>query len=109
MGGIWSVSPMKNMVTLFSNFHVQPELAHPYEILAPHTEITMASHLGGEAPLDQGSVEAFQDDEICARFVKENERLWKNTEKLDDLVPKAKDFDALFYVGGYGRKTGYST
>lgn len=91
------------LVGQFTNLISQPEFAHPYEILAPYTEITVASHLGGEAPLDPSSIKAFKDDEICARFVRDNENLWKNTIKLDDLVPKAKEFDVLFYVGGYGR------
>ena len=64
----------------------------------------MASHLGGVAPLDASSVEGFKDDEICARFVKERQDTWKTTQKLEDLVPRAKDFDVIFYVGGYGRK-----
>ncbi|KAK5046414.1 hypothetical protein LTR84_008217 [Exophiala bonariae] len=94
----------KVLIVLTSSKHgwYLPELAHPYEILAPHTDITMASHLGGEAPLDEKSVEAFKNDEICARFVRENQKVWKNTEKLEDLVPRAKEFDVLFYVGGYG-------
>jgi hypothetical protein len=30
----------------------KPEGAHPYEILAPHTDITWASPKGGRSPLD---------------------------------------------------------
>ncbi|KEF54410.1 uncharacterized protein A1O9_09576 [Exophiala aquamarina CBS 119918] len=94
----------KVLMVLTSNEHgwYLPELVYPYEILAPYTEITVASHLGGESPLDQSSVAAFKDDEMCARFVREKEGIWKNTPKLEDLVPRAKEFDVLFYVGGYG-------
>jgi putative intracellular protease/amidase len=28
--------------------------------------------------------------------------VWKTTQKLDDFVGKAADFDAIFYVGGHG-------
>jgi hypothetical protein len=63
----------------------------------------MASHLGGEAPPDTSSVESFKNDEVCSKFVKEQDSLWKNTFKLEDFVGKADQFDAIFYVGGYGR------
>ncbi len=38
------------------------------------------------------------------KFLKEQESLWKNTEKLSSFTGKAKDFDAIFFVGGHGRK-----
>jgi hypothetical protein len=37
-------------------------------------------------------------------FHKEKEALWKNTEKLDSFLGRANEFDAIFYVGGHGRK-----
>ena len=82
----------------------QPEFAHPFEILGSHCDITVASHNGGEAPLDSSSITAFKDDDVSTRFLKEQERLWKNTRRLGDLVGKTDQFDAIFYVGGYGRK-----
>lgn len=36
-------------------------------------------------------------------FHKNQQSLWKNTVKLSDVVPRAKEFDAIFYVGGHGR------
>lgn len=81
-----------------------PEFAHPYNVLKDHAEITIASPNGGEAPLDQGSVEAFKEDAEATKFYKTKEALWKNTEKLSSFLGRAKEFDAIFYVGGHGRK-----
>lgn len=92
------------MSNLLTNNYLQPEFAHPYYVLAPHAQLTIASPAGGEAPLDPGSVEAFKGDKECAKFLEEQESLWKNTEKLSSLAGKAKDFDAIFFVGGHGRK-----
>ncbi len=89
---------------LLTDNHRQPEFAHPYYTLEPHAQITVASPAGGEAPLDPNSVEAFKDDEESSKFLKEKASLWKNTEKLSSFIGKAKDFDAIFFVGGHGRK-----
>jgi putative intracellular protease/amidase len=61
----------------------------------------VASPAGGAAPLDPGSVDAAKDD-VSVAFLKGKESLWNNTEKLSSFVGKAKDFDAIFYVGGHG-------
>jgi putative intracellular protease/amidase len=79
----------------------QPEMAHPYHVLAPHCQITVASPKGGEAPLDPGSVEAFKSDAISTEFLKHPD-LWKKTEKLSSFLGRADEFDAIFYVGGHG-------
>ena len=47
---------------------------------------------------------AFEKDETCVRFVKTQEKLWKNTAKLEDFVNKTDSIDCIFYVGGYGRE-----
>lgn len=78
-----------------------PELAHPYHVLRNKAEITVASPAGGEAPLDPSSVEAAKDD-VSVNFLNNDQQVWKNTQKLDSFVGKAKDFDAIFYVGGHG-------
>lgn len=80
-----------------------PEFAHPYNVLAPHCEITVASPAGGEAPLDEGSVTAFKDDTESQNFLKEKGKLWKETEKLEGFKGRAGDFDGIFFVGGHGR------
>ena len=80
-----------------------PEFAHPYDVLEKAgVDITVASPKGGEAPLDPSSVEMFKSDEASQTFLKTKESLWKNTHKLSDFAGKAKDFDAIFYVGGHG-------
>ncbi|KAF2451758.1 class I glutamine amidotransferase-like protein [Karstenula rhodostoma CBS 690.94] len=78
-----------------------PELAHPYHVLHSKTDITVASPKGGEAPLDPASVEAAKDD-VSVDFLNNNSSVWKTTQKLDDFIGKAADFDAIFYVGGHG-------
>jgi len=79
-----------------------PEFAHPYEILAPHVQIVIASPSGGAAPLDPSSVEASKEDPISVNFLKKREELWTKTEKLENFVGKAGDFEAIFFVGGHG-------
>ena len=79
-----------------------PEFAHPYYKLAGKAYIVVASPKGGEAPLDPGSAEMFKADPESAKFLKEEEKLWKNTRKLSDI--DAADFDAIFFPGGHGRK-----
>jgi putative intracellular protease/amidase len=55
--------------------------------------------------LDPSSVEASKEDAESTKFLKEKESLWKNTEKLSSFIGKADQFDAIFYVGGHGRKS----
>ncbi|RMJ16839.1 hypothetical protein CDV36_003470 [Fusarium kuroshium] len=50
-----------------------PELVHPYNDLAPHVDLVMASPKGGEAPIDPYSIEDAKDDEACQAFLKEKE------------------------------------
>jgi len=79
-----------------------PEFAHPYDVLADHVQIVVASPAGGEAPLDPSSVEAFQADPASQKFLKTKEALWKNTEKLSSFLGRAGEFEAIFFVGGHG-------
>lgn len=81
----------------------QPEFAHPYYVLSPHVDITVASPAGGKAPLDANSVEYFKDDPESVSFLQDKTHLWNNTEKLSDLVGSAEKYDAVFFVGGHGR------
>lgn len=85
-------------------FRTQPEFAHPYEVLKDHTEITIASPNGSEAPLDPGSVDASKDDSVSVKFLNNSQALWKNTEKLSTFLGRAGEFEAIFFVGGHGRK-----
>merc|ERR1712219_80424 len=79
-----------------------PEFAHPYHVLSPHAQISIASPSGGASPLDPSSVEASKEDDVSVKFLKENENLWKQTEKLDSFLGRAGEFDAIFFVGGHG-------
>jgi len=79
-----------------------PEFAHPYEVLEDHVDIVVASPAGGAAPLDPSSVEAFKEDPICQKFLKHKESTWTNTKKLSDFIGHAKEYEAIFYVGGHG-------
>ncbi|KKK12647.1 hypothetical protein AOCH_001349 [Aspergillus ochraceoroseus] len=79
-----------------------PEFAHPWEVLHRKVDLVIASPNGGAAPLDPSSVKAFENDPVSSKFVKEQESLWKNTEKLSDFLPRVGEFDAIFYVGGHG-------
>lgn len=85
----------------------QPEFAHPYYELEGKCDLTIASPKGGEAPLDPSSVEMFKSDPKSTQFLEspETQKLWKNTEKLSNLLPRVSEFDAIFYVGGHGRKS----
>jgi putative intracellular protease/amidase len=71
--------------------------------LKDHVNIVIASPKGGAAPLDPSSVEATKDDKVSVNFLKKNEALWKNTEKLDKFLGHAGEFEAIFFVGGHGR------
>lgn len=62
----------------------------------------MASVKGGDAPLDPASVEAFKADAVSSKFLKTKESVWKNTAKLSDFIGHAKEYEAIFYVGGHG-------
>ncbi|KAM3508707.1 hypothetical protein MY11210_006626 [Beauveria gryllotalpidicola] len=77
-----------------------PELAHPYDVLAPKAEIVLASPKGGVAPLDPRSVEAFKNDESSKNFLEK--KLWENTAPLKDFIGRSSEFAALFYPGGHG-------
>ncbi|CAP85658.1 hypothetical protein E8E15_008036 [Penicillium rubens] len=79
-----------------------PEFAHPWEVLHEKVSLTIASPKGGEAPLDPASVKMFESDEASQKFLKEQKALWTNTHKLADVLPRAGEFDAIFYVGGHG-------
>ena len=100
--GIWYSSSDSRIKLEYRAKSPQPEFAHPYHVLAPHCQITIASPAGGEAPLDPSSID--KSDKISAEFLSNKETLWKHTEKLSSFIGRAKEFDAIFYVGGHGRK-----
>ncbi|KAJ5203980.1 uncharacterized protein N7498_004859 [Penicillium cinerascens] len=44
------------------------------------------------------------DDAYCQEFYRTKKDLWKSTEKLASFLGRAKDFDVIFVVGGFGRR-----
>ncbi|KAE9410431.1 class I glutamine amidotransferase-like protein [Gymnopus androsaceus JB14] len=78
-----------------------PEAAHPYYVLAPHFKVDFASPKGANPPVDEGSVKNFTDKE-SVEFLKDETVKAKlaSAKKLSDV--DAKDYDAIFYVGGHG-------
>ncbi|KAL8733094.1 MAG: hypothetical protein Q9166_002286 [cf. Caloplaca sp. 2 TL-2023] len=81
-----------------------PELAHAYNVLAPHVSITIASPAGGEAPIIEESFAMFQDDNETMIFVAEKGDVLRETVKLETLVDQAKEFSAVYFPGGHGRE-----
>ncbi|KAL7619739.1 hypothetical protein AAE478_010281 [Parahypoxylon ruwenzoriense] len=80
-----------------------PEFAHPYDVLVSKgAEIVVASPLGGSAPVDPSSVEAFRADASASAFYRERAALWERTTPLSALAGKTGEFAALFYPGGHG-------
>ncbi|PUU72398.1 class I glutamine amidotransferase-like protein [Tuber borchii] len=77
-----------------------PELAHPYHLLVPHVTIDVASPAGGEVLLDPNNVEMFITDDIAVKFLSEEQQLWKNTIKLENV--NAEDYDGIFFVCRHG-------
>lgn len=79
------------------------EFAAPYyELLDQGVEITIASPLGGQPPIDPKSADPSSATEDTRRFDADKvlqEKL-KNTLKLSTV--NQKDYDAVFYPGGHG-------
>lgn len=79
------------------------EFAAPYyQLLDQGVEITIASPLGGQPPIDPKSSDPSSATEDTKRFDADKvlqEKL-KNTLKLSTV--SQKDYDAVFYPGGHG-------
>lgn len=65
--------------------------------------VIVASPLGGEAPLDAGSVKMYGEDPSCVNFLAKHEELFKKTGKLENFVGRVGEFVTLYFVGGHGR------
>ncbi|KAG6900933.1 hypothetical protein C0993_004370 [Termitomyces sp. T159_Od127] len=79
-----------------------PEAAHPYWVLAPHATIDFAAPAGPNPEVDEGSLQAFANDEESQKFLKDETVKAKlaSAKKLSEV--NVKDYDAIFYVGGHG-------
>jgi len=79
------------------------EFAAPYYVFkAAGAQITVASPLGGQPPLDPKSDDPSAQTAATIRFKADAESIavLANTVKLSSV--KAADFDAVFYPGGHG-------
>jgi putative intracellular protease/amidase len=79
------------------------EFAAPYYVFKDAgAEISVASPLGGQPPLDPKSDEVAAQTDATRRFKKDDSavRVLANTIKLRDVA--ASDFDAVFFPGGHG-------
>ncbi len=79
------------------------EFAAPYYYFKDHgVDITLASPLGGQPPIDPKSELADFQTTATKRFQEdaETQKVLSQTVKLDTV--KHEDFDAVFYSGGYG-------
>ncbi len=79
------------------------ELAAPYYVFKEAgADLTLASPMGGQAPLDPKSAEEMFQTEHTKRFEEDAEATvaLHNTLKLADIA--VSDFDAVFYPGGHG-------
>jgi putative intracellular protease/amidase len=79
------------------------EFAAPYYVFKDAgAEITLASPLGGQPPLDPKSDEAASQTKSTCRFKADSaaQTALGSTLKLNEV--SANDFDAVFYPGGHG-------
>lgn len=104
---------MKILIVLTSNsalgntggktgFWIEEFAAPYYTLQAAGAEITLASPLGGQPPIDPKSDEASSQTPATVRFKADValQELLAQTVKLADINPH--DFDAVFYPGGHG-------
>ena len=79
------------------------EVATPYYLLKKEgIEVVMASPKGGEAPIDQLSLQSPFTTENTDRFLNDYVAMkaLQTTNKISEI--DIADFDALFFPGGYG-------
>jgi putative intracellular protease/amidase len=79
------------------------EFAAPYFVFRDAgVELTLASPIGGQPPIDPKSDLPENQTPAMARFKQDPEaqKELSHTAKLSDM--RSKDFDSIFYVGGHG-------
>jgi len=80
-----------------------PEVAHPYDVfVSAGYSVDFVSPKGGNAPVDENSVQNYNKDPSCIEFLKNEVALnkLKNTIKPSEVNPK--DYKTLFFAGGHG-------
>jgi len=79
------------------------EFAAPYYVFKDaKVDVTLASPLGGQPPLDPKSDDAASETESTRRFKADADARAALSKTLKLSKVSAKDFDALFYPGGHG-------
>lgn len=79
------------------------EFAAPYYVFKDSNfQITLASPVGGQPPVDPKSLEPDARTEATRRFLDDDEArsLLADTTRMESLNPE--DFEAIFYPGGHG-------
>jgi putative intracellular protease/amidase len=85
-----------------TGFWIEEFAAPYYTLLDKGVKITVASPMGGQAPIDPRSTAEANQTEATNRFNSDEtaQEAIANTVKLAGV--KAEDFDAVFYPGGHG-------
>jgi putative intracellular protease/amidase len=79
------------------------EFTTPYYVLADAgAEITIASPLGGQPPVDPKSEAVDAQTPSTERFYKDNTLIDKVAHSIELGTVKQEDYDAVFYPGGHG-------
>jgi putative intracellular protease/amidase len=79
------------------------EFLSPYYFLKDAgLSFTVATPMGGSAPIDPASIEALDTSELYGRYLEDRalQHALANTRKLSDLDPE--EIAAVIYPGGYG-------
>jgi len=80
---------------------MQPEFAHPWQVLNEHIEASIGSPKGTSV-VDPISVKLFKDDAYCQEFFNTKKAMWETTPLLSLYLGRADEFDLIFIVGGFG-------
>ncbi|KAK7441520.1 hypothetical protein VKT23_016510 [Stygiomarasmius scandens] len=85
-----------------TNLKGGPTASHPYYLLKDVAKVDFAAPKGPNPPLDPLSVKMFAEDKQSIQFLNDEtaKSMLANVKKLSDV--DAKDYDAIFYVGGHG-------
>lgn len=79
------------------------ELAAPYyALMDAGVELVLASPKGGQPPLDPKSTQEMFQSDYTRRFMKDKEAQDRLSKTVKLATVDQKDFDAVFYSGGYG-------
>ncbi|MDW3192980.1 MAG: type 1 glutamine amidotransferase domain-containing protein [Cytophagales bacterium] len=87
---------------LQTGFWLEEFAAPYYSLIDAGVEVILASPKGGQPPLDPKSEQEMFQTDFTRRFMKDQEAQARLAETLKLSTVNQKDFDAVFYSGGYG-------